>query len=143
MLPFIAYKNERRELRRQVTLACRVVRESDFRLVGSHALDLSPGGMQVMSIRDVEPGESVIVSFKATELALWFDAEATIARVIRGRRPKDRGRGFGLSFTHFDPVSRLVLRGHLRRTAPPVPQRPLRDSRIDYAATIKRIMLGI
>jgi hypothetical protein len=62
-----------------------------------------------------------------------------VARVVRGRRPKDRGRCVGLAFTKFDAVSRLVLRGHLRRTAPPIPQR---EPRIDYAATIKRIAMG-
>ena len=108
MLSFFAHKNERRELRRRVTLACRVVRESDFRLIGSNALDLSPDGMLVMAIRDAEPGENLVVSFRATELGIWFDAEATVARVVRGRRPKDRGRCIGLRFTQFDPVSRLI-----------------------------------
>jgi hypothetical protein len=138
-LSFLAYKNDRREVRRRVSLSCRVVRESDFRLLGTHAIDLSPDGMCVMSIRDAEPGESLVVTFKATELGLWFDAEATIARVLRGRRPTDRGRCLGVSFTNFDPVSRLILRHHLRRTAPPVPQR---SRPIDYAATVKRIALG-
>jgi hypothetical protein len=138
-LTFLAHTNDRREIRRRVSLFCRVVRESDFKLMGTRAIDLSPDGMLVMAIRDAQPGDALIVSFKATELGIWFDAEATVARVIRGRRPKDRGRCLGLSFTRFDPVSRLVLRGHLRRTAPPIPQR---DARIDYAATIKRIALG-
>jgi len=139
MLSFLAHTNDRREIRRRVSLSCRVVREHDFKLIGTRALDLSPAGMLLMSIRDAEPGESLIVSFKATELGLWFDAEATVARVIRGRRPKDRGRCVGLHFTQFDPVSRLILRGHLRRTAPPIPQR---HARIDYAGTIKRIAMG-
>ena len=136
MLSFLAYKNDRREIRRRVSLSCRVVRESDFRLLGTRAVDLSPDGMCVMALRDAAPGESLIVSFRATELGLWFDAEAKVARVVRGRRPKDRGRCLGISFTRFDPVMRLVLRGHLRRNAPPVPQR---DARIDYAATVRRI----
>ena len=80
-----------------------------------------------MAMTSMPSGDSLIVSFKATELGIWFDAEATVARVIRGRRPKDRGRCVGLSFTRFDAVSRLLLRGHLRRTAPPLPQRPPRD----------------
>jgi hypothetical protein len=139
MLSFLAHKNERREIRRRVTLACRVVRERDFHLIGTYALDLSPSGMLVMSIRDAEPGDSLIISFRATELGLWFDAEGEVARVVRGRRPKDRGRGIGVRFTRFDAVSRLVLRGHLRRNAPPVPQR---DFRVDYAGTVRRIALG-
>jgi hypothetical protein len=140
MLSFLVHKNERREVRRRMTLACRVVRERDFQLLGTNAIDLSPDGMLVMAIRDTEPGDALIVSFRATELGLWFDAEAKVARVVRGRRPKDRGRCIGISFTRFDSVSRLVLRGHLRGNAPPVPQR---DARIDYAATVRRIAATI
>jgi hypothetical protein len=139
MLSFLVHKNERRELRRRMTVSCRVVSERDFRLVGTNAIDLSPDGMLVMTMRDVAPGEELIVSFRATELGIWFDAEARVARVVRGRRPKDRGRCAGISFTNFDPVARLVLRGHLRRNAPPVPQR---EARIDYAATVQRIAHG-
>ena len=73
---FLAHANDRREIRRRVSLFCRVVRERDFKLVGTRAIDLSPDGMLVMAIRDVEPGDSLIVSFRATELGLWFDAES-------------------------------------------------------------------
>src|SRR5271167_4770976 len=131
MLSFLVRKNDRREVRRRMTLPCRVVRERDFRLIGTNALDVSPDGMLVRTIRDVAPGDELIVAFRATELGIWFDAEATVARVLRGRRLKDHGRCIGISFTRFDPVARLVLRGHLGRSAPPVPQR---DARIDYAA---------
>jgi PilZ domain len=136
MLSFLVRKNDRREVRRRMTLPCRVVRERDFRLVGTNALDVSPDGMLVRTIRDVAPGDELIVAFQATELGIWFDAEAKVARVVRGRRLKDRGRCVGISFTRFDPVARLVLRGHLGRSAPPVPQR---DARIDYAATVRKI----
>jgi hypothetical protein len=139
---FIVHKNTRREVRRSIPLTCRVVRERDFRLLGTRALDVSPDGMLVMSVRDAEPGDTLIVSFRATELGIWFDAEAVVSRVVRGRRSRDRGRCLGIRFTKFDAVSRLVLRSHLRRTAPPVPARPPSDARIDYAATVKRIALG-
>ena len=93
--------------------------------------------------RDAEPGDPLIVSFRATELGLWFDAEATVARVVHGRRPKDCGRCVGVAFTKLDPVARLILRSHLRRVAPPVPQRRRRaDQRVDYAATVRRIAFG-
>jgi hypothetical protein len=139
MLSFVVPKNERREVRRRVKLPCRVIRESDFRLVGTNAIDLSPAGMLLMTMRDVAPGEELIVSFRATELGIWFDAEARVARVLRGRRSKDRGRCAGIAFTQIDPVARLILRGHLRRSAPPLPQR---EARMDYAATVRRITLG-
>jgi hypothetical protein len=142
MLSFLVHKNERREMRRRTTLACRVVRERDFRLVATNALDVSPDGLLVMAIRDAEPGEALIVSFRATDLGIWFDAEAKVARVVRGRRPKDRGRCLGIAFTDFDSVARLLLRGHLRKTAPPVPQRAAGDARVDYAATVRRVALA-
>jgi hypothetical protein len=136
---FMVPKNTRREIRRSVRLACRVVREHDFRLVGTRALDVSPDGMLVMSVRDAEPGESLIVSFRATDLGIWFDAEGVVARVVKGRRPRDRGRCLGIRFTKLDAVSRVVLRSYLRRTAPPLPARPQSDARVDYAATVRRI----
>jgi len=139
---FFVPKNTRREIRRSIPLTCRVVREHDFRLLGTRALDVSPDGMLVMSVRDAEPGDALIVSFRATELGLWFDAEGVVARVVRGRRPRDRGRCLGIRFTKFDAVSRLVLRSHLRRTAPPVPARPPNEGRVDYAATIRKIAHG-
>ena len=83
-------KNERREVRRAMPVTCQIVRERDFRLVSEKILDLSPDGALVATDVDLDPGENVFVSFRATELDLWFDTEASVARVIRGRRPGDR-----------------------------------------------------
>jgi hypothetical protein len=84
-------------------------------------------------------GEKMLVSFQATQLGLWFDTQAEVTRIIRGRRPEDEGRAFGMKFTNMDHVSRLILRGHLRRVPPPLPQRP---TRVDYAATIRQIAVA-
>ena len=81
-------------------------------------------------------GENVIVSFKATQLGLWFDTEASVARIIKGRRDGDRGAGIGLSFSTLDRVKRLILRGHLRRVPPPLPRRM---QRIDWTATVRSL----
>jgi len=145
-------KNDRKSIRRHVRIDCQVVRESDFALVGHRTLDLSPDGMLVRlsdasSLRrpafggsaDVKVGEKMMVSFQATQLGLWFDTQAEVTRIIRGRRPEDEGRAFGVKFTGMDPVSRLILRGHLRRVPPPLPQRP---TRVDYAATIRQIAVA-
>jgi len=129
-------KNDRKSVRRHVRIDCQVVRESDFALVGHRTLDLSPDGMLVRLSDDVKVGEKMLVSFQATQLGLWFDTQAEVTRIIRGRRPEDEGRAFGVKFTGMDHVSRLILRGHLRRVPPPLPQRP---SRVDYAATIRQI----
>lgn len=135
-MPLFVRKNERREVRRAVSMTCQIVRERDFHLVSEKALDLSPEGMLVATDVDLEPGENVFVSFRATELGIWFDTEASVARVIRGRRPGDKGRGVGLRFSTMPGVKRLILRGHLRRVPPPVPRR---TQRIDWAATIRSI----
>jgi c-di-GMP-binding flagellar brake protein YcgR len=129
-------KNDRKSMRHHVRIDCQVVREHDFELVGHRTLDLSADGMLVRTASAVRVGESMLVSFQATQLGIWFDAEAEVTRLIRGRRPEDEGRAFGLRFIDMPKVSRLILRGHLRRTPPPLPKRP---QRVDYAATIRQI----
>jgi uncharacterized protein YndB with AHSA1/START domain len=124
-------KNRRRNMRRAVALTCQVVREEDFRLIGDETLDVSPDGMLVHTEReDVEPGQSLIVTFQATDLGLWFDTQATVARVLRGRRWGERGRAVGVRFAEtgedgapiLDPVRRMILRGAFRRKPPPIPR---------------------
>ncbi len=130
-------RNDRHEIRKGIRMRCQVVRERDFRLIGDTSLDLSPNGMLVASEHFMERGENVIVSFQATNLGIWFDTEATVARVIEGRRVEDRGvTGVALSFTTLDTVKRLILRGHLRRVPPPLPRRA---QRIDWSATVRSI----
>jgi hypothetical protein len=129
-------KNERREVRRAISMTCQIVRERDFRLVSERAVDLSPDGMLVATDVDLEVGENVFVSFRATELGLWFDSEALVARTIRGRRPGDKGKGIALRFSTMPRVKRFILRGHLRRIPPPIPRRA---QRIDWSATIRSI----
>lgn len=129
-------KNERREVRRALSIRCQVVRESDFRLLADRSLDVSPDGMLVATDIGLELGENVFVSFRATDLGLWFDTEATVTRMIRGRRPGDRGRGVGLQFSTMPRVQRFILRAHLRNVPPPVPKR---TQRIDWSATVRSL----
>lgn len=136
-MPSLVRKNERREIRRAVRIKCQVVRERDFSLVSEEAVDVSPDGMLVATdVGDLEPGENVLVTFRATELDIWFDTEATVRRIVRGRRAGDRDRGVGLEFRTLPRVKRFILRGHLRRVPPPVPRRP---PRIDWTKTIRSI----
>lgn len=91
--------------------------------------------MLVPSDLAVERGENVIVSFEARPLGVWFDTEATVARIVSGRREGDRGQpGVALSFTTLDRVKRFILRGLLRRVPPPLPRRA---QRIDWTRTIR------
>jgi len=138
--------NRRREMRRHVRLACRVRRMDDWRLLGDRTLDLSPEGMLVLSDERVDEGLDLVVSFQATELPIWFDACAKITRVVEGRRPGDPGRALGLRFETLPAVSRLILRGYLRRhplthaqREPPLDIAAL--SGIDYASQVHRFMM--
>jgi hypothetical protein len=135
-MPMFVRKNDRREVRRAVSVPCQIVRERDFRLVSDTTLDVSPDGMLVATTMDLEPGEPLLVSFQATELGLWFDGEARVARMVRGRRPGDKGKAVGLTFSSLSRVQRFILRGELRRVPPPVPRRP---QRIDWTATVRSI----
>jgi hypothetical protein len=134
-------------MRHAVRLGCRVRRIEDWRLLGDRTLDLSPQGMLVLSDEAVEEGTSLVVSFQATELPIWFDTCATVTRIIEGRRPTDSGRALGVHFDTLPAVSRLILRGHLRRHPRTQAQRepPLdavrahADANVDYAETVRRI----
>jgi hypothetical protein len=128
---------QRRVLRRSVRLECEVVREHDFKLVGRRAVDLSCEGMLVLADAKVLTGEELIVSFRAPVTQLWFDCQATVARVVHGRRPGDWGQCLGLEFCDLDSFARSMLSAELRGFPPPVPRR---EPRIDYAATVQRLM---
>ncbi len=139
--------NRRREMRRSAALGCRVRRSDSNQLLGDRTLDLSPQGMLLMSDERVDEGSEVLVSFMATELPIWFDTRATVARIVQGRRPGDVGRAIGLRFDTLPAVSRLLLRGHLRKhplaqaqREPPIELTRKKDT--DYAQIVKDILDG-
>ncbi len=136
--------NRRGEIRRALRLGCRVRRAAGLRLVGDRALDLSPQGVLLLSDERLETGEELVVSFITTDFPIWFDTRATVARVVEGRRPGDAGRALGLRFESLPAVSRLILRGHLRKIPPTLPQRELPPDLLprrgpDYARMIRDI----
>ena len=100
-----------------------MVRERDFRLVSNLALDLSTDGMLVSTDLRVLTGEPLLVSFRPPRSDRWLDLSATVARVVHGRRPGDRGRCLGLSFNGVDPVAQRLLFHHLRGLPAPEPSR--------------------
>lgn len=138
MNTILVRRHQRRTIRRTVRLDCEVVRERDFKLIGRRAVDLSPDGMLVLADGRVLTGEDVIVSFRAPMTRLWFDCQATVARVVHGRRPGDWGACLGLSFHGIDDLSRVILHADLRGLPPPI---PARLPRIDYAETVRRLSL--
>jgi c-di-GMP-binding flagellar brake protein YcgR len=123
MSVILTRKQPRRAFRREVLLSCQVVRERDFRLVSDLALDLSTEGMLVSTEQRVLTGEELLVSFRPPRSDRWLDVQATVARVVHGRRPSDRGRCLGLVFQGVDPASRRLLFNHLRGLPPPEPAR--------------------
>jgi hypothetical protein len=130
--------NARREVRHAVNLSCSVVREKDSKLASLRAVDLSPNGMRVeLGDIKVEAGDRFFVCFRATDFGIWFYTDAVATRLLRGRRPGESGRSLGLRFGSLSAVSRLCIRGSLRRVPPHLPQR---EQRIDYAATVGRIL---
>lgn len=116
----------RRSFRRYVRLDCQVVREHDFVVVGDLALDLSTRGILVRAKKRVLTGEEMIISFKPPRCNQWFDAQATVARVIHGRRPGDYGLCMGLEFHNVERDSERFLFEHLRGLHAPDAQRPPR-----------------
>jgi PilZ domain len=138
--------NRRREMRRATRLGCTVRTMDAWRLVGDRTLDLSPQGMLLLSDERLEHGTELVVSFQATELPIWFDTLATVTRVVEGRRPGDDGRAFGVHFETLPAVSRLILRGHLRRHPSPPPRRErpvdLVSPDPDYATLVRAIWAG-
>jgi hypothetical protein len=129
----LVHAQQRRIMRRSLRVDCQVVRERDFKLIGSRGVDLSPMGMLVMAQEPVLTGEPVVVAFRLPMSSWWFDAEATVARVVHGRRPGDLGRCFGVSFDTLEPDVQVYLRRALHGVPPPLPSR---EPRVDYAATI-------
>lgn len=109
--------------RRQVLLPCQVVRLSDFKLIADRTIDVSIEGMLVPSSAHevVLTGETMIVSFPIP--GMWIDAEATVMRVVHGRRPCDDGPALGLEFDVISPSARAALAGFLHGRPPPLPRR--------------------
>ena len=139
--------NRRREMRRSVRIGCRVRRMDDWRLLGDRTVDLSAQGMLVLSDERVDEGTDVVVSFQATELPIWFDACGKLARIVEGRRPGDPGRALGLHFETLPAVSRLILRGFLRKQPTTRAQRELpldlaveQPELIDYAGDVRGLL---
>jgi hypothetical protein len=135
----LVHAQQRRALRRAVPVECQVVRERDFSLLATRGVDLSPHGMLVVAAAPVLTGEPVLLAFRFPHSGWWFDAEATVARVVHGRRPTDRGCRIGLEFEAIDPGLRYFLHTLLEGVPPPL---PARAPRIDYAASVRRAALS-
>jgi hypothetical protein len=135
----LVHARQRRVIRRAIRVDCQVVRERDFRLIASQGVDISSTGMLVATEEAALTGEPLYISFRFPRTDRWFDAEGTIARVVHGRRPGDRGRCLGLEFDTLDEEGKWLLVRALRDVPPPVPKR---ERRVDYAASVRLASLA-
>jgi hypothetical protein len=101
---------------------CQVVRLRDFRLISDRVENFSARGLLVSPAEAVFTGEPVLVSLQFPETGEWLDAEATVTRVVHGRRPGEWARRLGLEFDDLDEPTKLLLERKLR-TTPPAPPR--------------------
>ncbi len=134
----ILEKRERRLVRRALRTDCHAVAEDGFRFLGDTTLDLSEGGILLRSDQEAEVGETVLLSLKVPGGRTWVDAEATIARIVRGHRTEDEGRAYGLRFEAIAPLDRAILAGSLQGAPPPPPARGIRR---DYAGSVSALAM--
>jgi hypothetical protein len=105
----------RTSVRHSVRLPCQIVRERDFRMIAENIVDMSQGGVLVGPAAPVLTGERVLVSFQVPGIeGFWIDVDATVARVVHGRRPGEYMRGLGLMFDDLPPFAELILRQALQ-----------------------------
>lgn len=88
---------------------CVAVSRSDGRLVGDRLSDVSWDGAFLEGGGDARLGETVRLRLQLPDSRVWMDAEATVTRISHGRRgPHDRA-GVGVSLSHMDGMSRILL----------------------------------
>jgi hypothetical protein len=125
---------QRRSVRHSVRLPCQVVRERDFRLVADRIVNLSASGLVVSPADPTLTGERLIVSFQIPHSGYWVDAEATVARVIHGRRPGEHTRGLALELEKVEEIPAMLLRRALQRCPPAPPGQRARARRVTALA---------
>lgn len=121
---FVPARASRRiSTRRGVMLPCQAVRERDFKLIADRTLDISVDGVLLPMGDDerVEAGDTLILSFPIP--GMWIDAEASVTRVVHGRRPGDDGAACGVTFDVISASARAALAGYLHGKPPPLPRR--------------------
>jgi hypothetical protein len=130
----------RKTLRRAVRSQCTAFSANGYRELGTRVLDLSLHGMLIACDDGVEVGDSIMLFFRAPGTdELWLDAEAEVTRIVQGYRRYDPGYCVGVRFTYLERPEREQLSNRLLGYPPPVPQR---RPKVDYAESVRRIMLN-
>jgi hypothetical protein len=99
---------------------CEVVRARDYSPVGTQVVDLSTRGMLLRTDAPVMTGEGLLVLFRGPS-GDWYDLDATVARVLHGRRRRDATRAIGIAFDGLDPWRDILLCDSLKH-APMAPR---------------------
>lgn len=100
---------------------CEVVREGDFKRVGTTLVDLSASGMRFLTREPIMTGEEFVLSFACPRKRVYVDAEAIAVRIAHGRRDEDEAervngfRSVGVEFAKLDDMSRRALSSLLER----------------------------
>jgi len=115
-------KTPRGSSRHTVKIECQVVRDRDFSLLADRVMDLSATGALVGPADPALTGERIWVSFRIPRSTVWVDAEATVTRVVHGRRPGEFSRSLAIEFDDLEALPRFMLEEALRRV-PPAPPR--------------------
>jgi hypothetical protein len=139
MRPTLHASCARARIRRVVPTVCEVVRARDYSLVGTHVIDLSARGMLLETDVPVMTGEELLALFRGPS-GDWYDVDATVARVMHGRRRRDPRpslgppsssvrdplRAIGIAFHGLDPWRGILLCDSLKRlpVAPRASARP-------------------
>lgn len=127
---------ERSTARFGVHVACQVVRERDFRVIGRGTLDVSLTGMLLQCTYDADVGDEVIISFK-TRGDEYVDGVGMVTRRMEGRRRGDLGLTMAIAFTSIDDESLRAL-ARMLELAPVIVER---TPRLDYAREVQRISM--
>jgi hypothetical protein len=112
----------------------------DFKLVADSIENLSLGGLLVGPSDPVLTGEQLFLSFRLPFSGQWIDTDATVSRVIHGRRDEDATRQLGVRFDSLPSDAREAIVGQLRRIPALAPTS--RPGRRDVASGMHRFNLG-
>ncbi len=115
-------QSPRRTSRHTVKIECQVVRERDFTLIADRVMDLSASGALVGPADPALTGERILVSFRIPRSTVWVDAEATVTRVVHGRRPGEFSRSLAIQFDDLEAMPRFMLQEALRVVPPSPPK---------------------
>ena len=108
--------------RRRVTTAAQLAAALGVseRTIYRDVVDLSATGALVGPADPALTGERILVSFRIPRSTVWVDAEATVTRVIHGRRPGEFSRSLAIEFDDLEALPRFMLQEALR-VVPPAP----------------------